>query len=235
MAAEFGSRASIIWDVNGGTGNDCNGHGSMVSSAAAGNTKGVAKGSTLIMAKITSGCTGTSQISTSLTAFNWLAVNAPAGTIVNWSHGLSNGLNQCSVPIFSSSLENSIKAAHNAGIIVVVAGGNDNCNTANFSPTNIPEAFVVGATNNNLIPGKDAKTSFSRTGWNISAFSPGENVLLMDQSGNSIISSGTSFSAPYMAGVFAIACQVSAPFCESAGTSAPLYSALRAKVSTQVL
>jgi hypothetical protein len=43
VAAEFGGRASVIWDVNfAGKGEDCTGHGSMVSSAAAGKTYGVA-------------------------------------------------------------------------------------------------------------------------------------------------------------------------------------------------
>ena len=66
VAAQFGGRASVLWDVNGGTGADCNGHGTQVSSAAAGSTKGIAKGATVIMAKITSGCTGGSSISTSV-------------------------------------------------------------------------------------------------------------------------------------------------------------------------
>ncbi len=43
VAAEFGGRASIIYDVNGGSGADCLGHGTKVASAAAGNSKGVAK------------------------------------------------------------------------------------------------------------------------------------------------------------------------------------------------
>lgn len=228
VAAEFGNRASVIWDVNGGTGSDCLGHGTMVSSAAAGNTKGVAKGSTVVMAKITTGCTGSSAVSTAVTAFNWLTANAPAGTIVNYSHGLSAGLNVCNVTMFNTDLENAIKAAHNKGIIVVVAAGNDNCNTANYSPTNITESFVVGATNNTLISsGKDAKASFSRTGFNISTFNPGESVLLMDQNGVSVIANGTSFSAPYIAGVFAIACQAAGQTCNTATTAASLYQALR--------
>ena len=66
VAAQFGGRASVLWDVNGGTGADCNGHGTQVSSAAAGSTKGIAKGATVIMAKITSGWTGGSSISTSV-------------------------------------------------------------------------------------------------------------------------------------------------------------------------
>lgn len=127
VADEFGGRASVFWDVNGKGGKDCTGHGSMVSSAAAGSTYGVAKGATLIMAKITDGCTGDSYVSTSVLAFNWLAENAPAGTIVNWSHGFYDKF--CKNPWHSLSLENAIKKAHDAGIIVVVSAGNEGCNT----------------------------------------------------------------------------------------------------------
>lgn len=223
---EFGGRASVIWDVNGNDGEDCNGHGSRVSSAAAGNTYGVAKGATLIVAKITIGCTGGANIATSILAFNWLATNVPAGTIVNWSLELSNGLNSCRFAIFSTALESAIIAAHDAGIIVVVAAGNDNCNTINFSPTNIPESFVVGATNNSGFVGSDRKAGFSRTGGNISTFAPGEDLQLMGQDGNEVTDSGTSFSAPYIAGVFAVACEANGTLCNSGDTTS-LYDALK--------
>lgn len=223
---EFGGRASVIWDINGLGGDDCQGHGSRVSSAAAGSTYGVAKGATLIMAKITNACTIGSNVSTSVLAFNWLATNAPEGTIVNWSHAFSNGLNSCGSSLFSTALENAIIAAHDAGIIVVVAAGNDNCNTANFSPTNIPEAFVVGATNNIGFSNSDRKANFSRTGWNISTFSPGDTLLLMGANGNPVTDSGTSFSAPYIAGVFAVACEAAGTLCNS-GNTASLYDAIR--------
>ncbi len=226
VAAQFGGRASVLWDVNGGTGADCNGHGTQVSSAAAGSTKGIAKGATVIMAKITSGCTGGSSISTSVTAFNWLAANETAGTIANWSQGFNDP--GCSSPTISTSLETSIIAAHNKGIVVVVAAGNDSCNTANYSPTRISQAFVVGATNNQLISsGKDAKASFSRTGSNISAFAPGESVALLNFNGTSVTNNGTSFSAPYIAGIFAVACQAAGTLCNTATNATTLYDALR--------
>jgi hypothetical protein len=41
---------------------------------------------------------------------NWLAENAPAGTIVNWSHGFYDKF--CKNPWHSLSLENAIKKAH---------------------------------------------------------------------------------------------------------------------------
>jgi hypothetical protein len=66
-----------------GKGEDCTGHGSMVSSAAAGKTYGVAKGVTLKMAKISVGCRRSTSIAATVKAINWIAENAPRGSIVN--------------------------------------------------------------------------------------------------------------------------------------------------------
>jgi hypothetical protein len=228
VAAEFGGRASVIWDVNtGGTGNDCFGHGTQVASAAAGNTYGTAKGATVIAAKITTDCTGNTSTSTSTTLFNWLAANAPRGSIANWSYEFRD--TTCSNPTFDTTLENAIRAAHNAGVIVVVAAGNNPCNTANYTPTRIQEAFVVGATSRNRIAsnGQDEITSFSRFGWNISTFAPGESVATLNYTGVQTLVNGTSFSAPYVAGLFATACQASGTVCNTATSAAPLYQLMR--------
>lgn len=49
----------------------------------------------------------------------------------------------------------------------------------------------------------------------------------MNFNGTQTTVSGTSFAAPYIAGVFAVGCQVAAPFCTTATSAAPLYQALR--------
>jgi len=228
MAAEFGGRASVLWDWNGGDGADFIGHGTMVASAAAGNTKGVAKGATVVVGKIANNATNAPSFDAIITALNWLAANAARGSIVNISAGLQTNPVNCNTPITYIPLENAIKNAHNAGIIVVVSAGNDGCNTANYTPTRIPEAFVVGATDNfRISSGKDAKAYFSRTGFNISTFAPGQAVNLINQNGTPVSVNGISFSAPYIAGVFAIACQAAGTLCNTASTAAPLYTALR--------
>jgi len=227
VAAQFGGRASIVYDRNGGDGNDCIGHGTMVANIAGGNTFGIAKGATIIAAKVTYDCIGTFDLSAETNSFNWLAANALPGTIVNASLSLSN--NDCNNPFKSPALEASVKAAHDAGIIVVVSAGNDGCNTDNYSPVNIPQAFVVGATNSQgLSVGQDRKADFSRVGWNISAFAPGDDtVRTMNHNGWTIGGRGTSFSAPYIAGIFAVACQAAgASYCNTRGT-ANLYTDLR--------
>ena len=237
VAAEFGGRASVFWDVNSrGNGSDCQGHGTRVASAAAGATYGTAKGANIVVAKITDGCTGNSQLSTSILAFNWLASNAPRGTIVNWSQAFefrnAQGVRYCDTFI-NQELENAIRAAYNNGIIVVVAAGNDSCNTANYTPSRIPEAFVVGATNQTRFAyQQDARSTFSRYGPNISGFAPGENVNLLGVNGGRVYDSGTSFAAPYIAGIFAAGCQTAAPMCSTMENAGVAYSALRNTVST---
>ena len=197
VANEFGGRASVIWDVNGQGGVDCHGHGTQVASTAAGARFGLAKGATIIAAKINVGCTRNSAVSTSILAFDWLAINAPRGTIVNWSQGFQNNPAGCA-QITNTALETSMRAAFTAGIIVIVAAGNDGCNTADFTPTRIPEVFVVGATDNTrLAVGQDARATFSRFGINISAFAPGGAVWAMNFNGNTVSVNGTSFSAPW--------------------------------------
>jgi hypothetical protein len=238
VSTEFGGRASIIYDVNGGSGADCFGHGTQVASDIAGRRMGVAKSATLVIAKITSGCTNASDVPTLMLAFNWLAANAPRGTIVNLSYqtGLANGVCVTSTSqgltqgTISQSLEDSITAAYNAGIIVVVSAGNDGnsgCDTAYYSRARQAQAFVVGATGNGkLSSGQDAKAPFSRTGVNISTFAPGVSVNVLNYNGLAGTNSGTSFAAPYIAGIFAAACQYYAPYCSTSDVGS-IYQALR--------
>lgn len=226
---EFGGRVVTLWDINDPQhktstwGQDCNGHGTAVADAAGGEVFGIAKGVKIISAKITTGCSDVSLLSTSILAFDWLAANAPAGAIVNWSISLSPPLltsttYDCSVPVISTSLEAAMRRAYAQGIIIVVSAGNDACNTANYSPTRMNEVFAVGATNYSLLgSGWDAKSGFSRNGWQLDLFAPGEYVPLYSNDGIAYYMSGTSFSAAYVSGLFAIGCQLYPDYCINPG------------------
>ncbi|WP_295628600.1 hypothetical protein [uncultured Nitrosomonas sp.] len=52
-------------------------------------------------------------------------------------------------------------------------------------------------------------------------------MALFNYNGVSVTNSGTSFSAPYISGIFAIACQAAGTLCNTAPTAASLYTALR--------
>ncbi len=241
VAAEFGGRAQIVWDANYNSGGpippdwgaDCLGHGTNVASVIGGKTKGIARGVNLKIAKVTRSCTDfflnndNARLSDIAIPLNWIAFNEAAGTIVNLSNGIQLGEGMCGAQ-FNSILDNAVKNVHNNGKIVVVAAGNDGCNTANFSPTYLNQAFVVGGTmSNRIAQGQDAKHHLSRTGWNISTFAPGVNVSTLDKNGNPVTGSGTSLSTAIVSGIFAISCQSAGSFCNNITTGSQAYNALK--------
>ncbi|MCP5329655.1 MAG: S8 family serine peptidase [Pseudomonadales bacterium] len=158
---------------------------------------------------------------------NWLATNEAPGTIVNWSFWYKSPSGQpACTPNIIPSVESAIKNAHDAGILIVVIAGNDTCSADDYTPSRIPEAFTVGATTNGS-SSTDIRSFFTRTGYSISTFAPGENVPVIDKNGNQSVASGTSIAAPLIAGVMAVACEASGTACNS-GDTASLYNAFRA-------
>lgn len=228
--SEFGGRAHVVYDVNaGGVGADCQGHGTMVASIAAGRRYGVAKNASIAVAKITNGCTRNSWVSTWIMAFNWLAANAPKGTVVNLSSALTDEYAKC-LPVIDAALESAIRAAYKAGVVVVVAAGNDACNAADYSPTRQSEAFVVGATGSQRLAwGQDAMATFTRYGNTLAGFAPGQDVATIDANGLPVKGSGTSFAAPYVAGLFAIGCQALGQSCQSISDAGGLYQLIKSQ------
>lgn len=93
----------------------------------------------------------------------------------------------------SLSLENAINYAYNKGVVLVAAAGNSN--TAVFYPAAYPNVIAVAA-----VDGGDVKASYSNFGPEISVAAPGSTLstLMNGSYGNS---SGTSFAAPFVAGL----------------------------------
>ena len=52
-------------------------------------------------------------------------------------------------------------------------------------------------------------------------------MALLNFNGTSVTNNGTSFSAPYIAGIFAVACQAAGALCNTATNATTLYDALR--------
>jgi subtilisin family serine protease len=232
VAAEFGGRASIFHDFNpGGNGTDCHGHGTEVSSVAAGSVHGVAKGATVRAVKVTSDCGFGSAITNLRYAFEWLAANGVRGQIVNLSMEVSNGAG-C-IPRYEYELDNAIRATYNRGLIVVAGAGNDGCPVASFSIARLPEVFVVGASSNTRFGfNQDARVSTSismtsRYGSNVAGFAPGQNVATLKNNGIPGTNTGTSFAAPYVAGLFASGCHWQGNFCSTMANPGVAYQALK--------
>merc|ERR1719277_2832602 len=95
------------------------------------------------------------------------------------------------------AMADAVDAAVNAGVVVVVAGGNSNSDACRFSPAFVPSAITVGSTTS-----LDARSSFSNYGSCTNIWAPGSDVVSASHTsdGGSRSLSGTSMACPHVSG-----------------------------------
>ncbi|MCA9399282.1 MAG: S8 family serine peptidase, partial [Candidatus Omnitrophica bacterium] len=96
-------------------------------------------------------------------------------------------------------IETAVRNAHDLGVVLVFAAGNDDADVALASPQNMDEPIVVAATDN-----RDGIASFSNYGNTVDISAPGVFVLSTYPGDNYAYSSGTSMSSPHVAGAAAV-------------------------------
>ncbi|HEY0036321.1 MAG TPA: S8 family peptidase [Longimicrobium sp.] len=188
---QFGGRAVSGFDaVDGGSADDCNGHGTHVAGTAGGSTYGVAKGATLIAVRVLD-CAGNGTNAGVLAGMDWVAQNRVAPAVANMSLGGPASL----------AIDDAIQQMVNAGVTTVVAAGNENQNACNVSPARAAAAITVGATTNT-----DARASFSNFGSCLDLFAPGNSITSAWHTSIYAMGSlsGTSMASPHVAGVAAL-------------------------------
>jgi subtilisin family serine protease len=185
--ADFGGRATAGFDAisppNGAV--DCNGHGTHTASTAAGTTYGVAKGMAIVGVRVLN-CSGSGTTSGVIAGVDWVRINAIKPAVANMS--LGGGL--------STALNNAVANAIASGVVFSVSAGNNNGNACNQSPAATPTALTIGSTTIT-----DARSSFSNFGTCLDLFAPGSNIRAAYIPSGSAVLSGTSMSAPHVAGV----------------------------------
>jgi len=187
---QFGGRASNVFDAFGGSGTDCNGHGTHVAGTIGGSTYGVAKSSLPRGVRVLN-CSGSGSNSGVIAGVDWVRQNFVAPAVANMS--LGGGA--------SSALDTAVNNLSNAGVAIAVAAGNSNTNACNSSPARAANAITVGATTST-----DARASFSNFGSCLDLFAPGQGILsawIGSTSATRTIS-GTSMASPHVAGVAAL-------------------------------
>lgn len=195
---EFGSRASSGYDsVDGGTADDCNGHGTHVAGTVGGSTYGVAKGVSLIAVRVLN-CSGSGTTSGVISGIDWVTANhsAQQAAVANMSLGGSA----------SSALDAAVNNSIADGVTYAVAAGNGNWagiaqDACKSSPARAAAAITVSATDST-----DRKASWANYGKCVDLFAPGVSITSAWYSSNSATNtiSGTSMATPHVAGVAAL-------------------------------
>jgi len=190
---EFGGRALVVKDVFGGSGYDCEGHGTHVAATVGGATYGVAKGALIRGVKVLRGrnCGGSESWDAVIAGVDWVYLNRVNPAVANMS--LGGG--------YYKPLNDAVTRLANSGVFVSVAAGNDNANACYYSPASAPGTFTVAASTRS-----DYKASFSNWGGCVDAYAPGDQILSASiQPGlYGITMSGTSMASPHVAGVAAL-------------------------------
>ncbi|MEY2441086.1 MAG: hypothetical protein QOJ46_512 [bacterium] len=190
---QFGGRATSGYDaVDGGSADDCNGHGTHVAGTVGGSTYGIAKAVSLIGVRVLD-CFGAGTFGGVVAGIDWVtadhAPGQPAVANMSLGGGASNVLDQ--------AVRNSIAD----GVSYAVAAGNDNGSACSASPARVANALTVAATTST-----DARASYSNHGSCVDLFAPGSSITsswsTSDTATNTI--SGTSMATPHVAGVVAL-------------------------------
>jgi subtilisin family serine protease len=220
--AEFGGRAVSGFDaVDGGSADDCNGHGTHVAGTVGGSTYGVAKNVHLVAVRVLD-CGGSGTTAGVIAGVDWVTANHVSPAVANMSLGGAA----------STTLDNAVASSIASGVTFALAAGNGNflgiaVNACNTSPARVATALTVGATDKT-----DKKASFSNYGSCVDLFAPGVSITSSwyssDTATNTI--SGTSMASPHVAGVAALYLQGN-----PSATPATVAAALVANATTGVV
>eukprot|EP00057_Strongylocentrotus_purpuratus_P034290 XP_794633.3 PREDICTED: proteinase K [Strongylocentrotus purpuratus] len=120
---DFGGRGFIGYDALGGSGDDCNGHGTHCSGTVAGSMYGVAKAANVYGVRVLS-CLGSGSWAGVVEGCEWVANNQNGPSVASMS--LGGGASQI--------VDDAVQYMVDAGITVAVAAGNDDSDACDYSP-----------------------------------------------------------------------------------------------------
>ncbi|KAM5355225.1 hypothetical protein ACJ41O_001871 [Fusarium nematophilum] len=192
---QFEGRATFGGNFVNNVDDDENGHGSHVAGTIGGATFGVAKKANLVAVKVLDASGGGSN-SGVLQGMQFVIDDVEkkgikGKAVMNMSLGGD----------LSEAINRAIEALFNAGIVPVVAAGNENRDTALTSPGSAPNAITVGAIDGT----NDERAPFSNFGPDVDIYAPGVQVLSVGITSDTATASlsGTSMASPHVAGLAA--------------------------------
>lgn len=171
---------------------DYNGHGTHVAGIIAGRSMesgvvGVAPRASVYAVKAFNR-QGSANLSDLLTAINWCIANRMH--VVNMSFGMEK---------VSEALRKAIQIAHQNGVVMVAATGNQGKQMRIDYPACYPETIGVGS-----ISANGRLSKFTNVGKGIDILAPGEKILSSWLTGSTREMSGTSMAVPHVSGTIAL-------------------------------
>ena len=215
---DFGGRAAAGFDAYGGSGSDCNGHGTHVAGTAAGTTYGVAKSATVVSVRVLP-CGGSGAWSDVIAGVDWVTANHVKPAVANMS--LGGGAN--------ASVDQAVSNSIAAGVTYAIAAGNNGDDACHYSPARVSSALAVGNSTSS-----DARSSTSNYGSCLDLFAPGTDITSAWYTSSTAVNtiSGTSMASPHVAGVAALYLQNNTTASPATVASAIVNSAFTNKLTS---
>ncbi len=187
---EFGGRARFAFDAFGGSGTDCQGHGTHVAGTIAGGTYGVAKKANIYSVKVLD-CNGNSELSKIVAGVDWVTGHRKLPAVANMSLG----------SVANSIFDDFVRKSIASGVTYVVSAGNDNSDACKQSPARVSQVITVASTDPN-----DYRSSWSNYGSCVDIFAPGNSITSAFNTSDyaTRVMGGTSMAAPHVAGAAAL-------------------------------
>ncbi|KAI9252864.1 peptidase S8/S53 domain-containing protein [Phascolomyces articulosus] len=178
---------------------DIHGHGTMTAGIAAGTLYGVAKEARIIAVKVLED-NGEGYLTSILLGMSYITERMKRETkipvVINMSFATG----------YSPSLNRAVDALTKRNALTVSAAGNGDYlrsdvdrDACSYSPASARTTITVGA-----VDSKDNLSSFSNTGNCTDIYAPGVDIGTIAPNGETILASGTSFSAPHVSGAAAL-------------------------------